>query len=161
MDDCLGGLRRGRLLAHHFGDLHDHAATFAGCLHIITTAIQILHAFVDIAQYYTDSTDVRDHFVLNAWDSLTTTLRQQYRRAVKAYGEDTGKRYILGINTIKQARDIEELMKLPVLRCHPLKGSRAGQYAVNITGFYRLIFSLEGEMLEIARIEEVSKHYGD
>lgn len=52
-------------------------------------------------------------------------------------------------------------MKLPVLRCHPLKGNRAGQYAVNITGFYRLIFSLEGEMLEIARIEEVSKHYGD
>ncbi len=86
---------------------------------------------------------------------------KEYRRAVKAYGEDTGKRYILRINTIKQARDIEELMKLPVLRCHPLKGNRAGQYAVNITGFYRLIFSLEGEMLEIARIEEVSKHYGD
>ena len=77
------------------------------------------------------------------------------------YGDDTAKRYILRINTIKLAQDVEELMKLPVLRCHPLKGNRAGQYAVNITGFYRLIFSLEGEMLEIVRIEEVSKHYGD
>ena len=52
-------------------------------------------------------------------------------------------------------------MKLPGLRCHPLKGNRTGQYAVNITGFYRLIFSLKGEMLEIVRIDEVSKHYGD
>ncbi|MBW9267444.1 MAG: type II toxin-antitoxin system RelE/ParE family toxin [Candidatus Thiodiazotropha sp. (ex. Lucinisca nassula)] len=86
---------------------------------------------------------------------------QEYRKAVKAFGEDAAKRYILRINTIKQARDIEELMKLPVLRCHPLKGDRVGHYAVKITGFYRLIFSLEGEMLEIVRIEEVSKHYGD
>ncbi len=61
----------------------------------------------------------------------------------------------------RQVRDIEELMKSPVLGCHPLKGNRAGQYAVNITGFYRLILSFEGEMLEIVRIEEVSKHYGD
>jgi proteic killer suppression protein len=52
-------------------------------------------------------------------------------------------------------------MKLSVLRCHPLKGDQSGQYAVNITGFYRLIFSLEGETLEIARIKEVSKHYDD
>ncbi len=86
---------------------------------------------------------------------------REYRKAVKAYGEDVAKRYILRINTIKQVKDIDELMRLPVLRCHPLKGDRAGQYAVNITGFYRLVFSLEGDALEIARIEEVSKHYGD
>ena len=86
---------------------------------------------------------------------------REYRKAVKAYGENAATRYISRINTIKQVRDIEELMKLPGLRCHPLKGNRTGRYAVNITGFYRLIFSLEGEMLEIARIEEVSKHYGD
>jgi proteic killer suppression protein len=85
----------------------------------------------------------------------------EYRKAVKAYGEDAARRYILRINTIKQTRNIEELMRLPVLQCHPLKGDRSGQYAVNITGFYRLISSLEGEMLEIARIEEVSKRYGD
>ncbi len=86
---------------------------------------------------------------------------REYRKAVKAYGEDVAKRYVLRINTIKQVKDIDELMRLPVLRCHPLKGDRTGQYAVNITGFYRLIFSLEGDALEIAQIEEVSKHYGD
>lgn len=71
------------------------------------------------------------------------------------------RRYVLRINTIKHARDIDELKALPVLRCHALKGGRSGQYAVKLTGFYRLIFTLEGESLTIVRIEEVSKHYGD
>lgn len=86
---------------------------------------------------------------------------QDYRKGVQAFGEEVAERYVLRINTIKQVTNIEELMLLPVLRCHPLKGSRIGQYAVNLTGFQRLIFTLEGDQLEIVRIEEVSKHYGD
>jgi proteic killer suppression protein len=42
-----------------------------------------------------------------------------------------------------------------------LKGDRSGEWAVKLTGFYRLIFTLEGKRLQIALIEEVSKHYGD
>ena len=59
------------------------------------------------------------------------------------------------------ARDIEEFRRLPALRCHPLTGDRAGQWAVSLSGFHRLIFTLEGDRLEIATIEEVSQHYGD
>ena len=62
---------------------------------------------------------------------------------------------------IKVARSLDDLMQLPVLRCHPLKGNRKGQYAINLTGFYRLIFTVEGDKLHIAMIEEVSKHYDD
>jgi len=36
-----------------------------------------------------------------------------------------------------------------------------GQWALSLTGFHRLIFTLESDRLEIAMIEEVSKHYGD
>lgn len=54
---------------------------------------------------------------------------------------------------------MEDLKALPGLRCHSLKGDRAGQYAVNLTGFYRLIFIVEGDTLNIVTIEEVSKHY--
>ena len=91
-------------------------------------------------------------------------MRKQYedhREAEKAYGAEVARRYIGRVNLIKQARDIDELRRLPGLRCHPLKGGREGQWAVNLTGFYRLIFCLQGERLEIARIEEVSKHYDD
>jgi len=94
----------------------------------------------------------------------TSRLQRQYehsREAVKAYGPQVGRRYVQRIGIIKQARDIEELVKLPGLRCHQLKGDRAGEWAIDLTGFDRLIFTLHGDRLEIVRIEEVSKHYGD
>ena len=86
---------------------------------------------------------------------------QEHARAVKSYGSEVARRYIQRINIIKQARDIEELMSLPALRCHTLRGDYHGEYAIKLTGFYRLVFTLKGNALEIAQIEEVSKHYGD
>jgi len=94
----------------------------------------------------------------------TRKLEKEYRehnKGVKAYGPEVARKYIQRIDIIKQVRDIDELMNLPALGCHPLKGNRHGQYTVKLTGFYRLIFTLMGDALEIAHIEEVSKHYGD
>jgi len=94
----------------------------------------------------------------------TRKLEREYReyaRAVKSYGPEVARRYIQRINIIKQAQDIEELKSLPALRCHSLRGNYRGEYAIKLTGFYRLIFTLKGNALEIAQIEEVSKHYGD
>lgn len=94
----------------------------------------------------------------------TRKLQKQYenfREAEKAYGKEVARKFILRVNTIKIARDIEELKTLPALRCHPLKGNRKGQWAIKLTGFYRLIFTLKGKLLEIVLIEEVSKHYDD
>ena len=85
----------------------------------------------------------------------------QSKQAIKEFGEQVGRKYILRINTIKVTHNLDDLKKLPGLRCHPLKGDRAGQYAVNLTGFYRLIFTMEGDELNIVMIEEVSKHYDD
>jgi proteic killer suppression protein len=79
--------------------------------------------------------------------------------AVRTFGDVVARRYIERVNIIKLSKSIDDLKKLPGLRCHQLVGDRAGQWAVNLTGFYRLIFTLEGERLEIAHIEEVSKHY--
>jgi proteic killer suppression protein len=93
----------------------------------------------------------------------TRKLEREYResaRAVKAYGEQVARRYIERINIIKYARDVDELMGLPGLGCHALKGDRRGQYAVKLTVRYRLIFTLQGDALEVVQIEEVSKHYG-
>ena len=94
----------------------------------------------------------------------TRKLEKEYRehsRAVKSYGTEVARKYIQRINIIRQARNFEELVRLPALGCHSLKGDRHGQYSIKLTGFYRLIFSLKGDALEIAHIEEVSKHYGD
>jgi proteic killer suppression protein len=94
----------------------------------------------------------------------TRKLRRQYEHsadAIRAYGGRVGRQYILRINLMKAAGDIGEICGLPGLRCHPLKGDRSGQWAVSLTGFHRLVFTLEGDRLEIAMIEEVSKHFGD
>lgn len=92
----------------------------------------------------------------------TSKLRRQYeeyREAEKAYGREVARRYVGRVNLIKQARDLAELKALPGLRCHELKGGRKGQWAINLTGFHRLLFTLRGARLEIVCIEEVSKHY--
>ncbi len=94
----------------------------------------------------------------------TKTLKAHYadqQKAERAYGRIVARKYIQRVNIIKQAADIHELMTLPALRCHKLKGRLKGRYAVKLTVRYRLIFILEGDRLEIACIEEVSKHYGD
>ena len=94
----------------------------------------------------------------------TSKLRKQYedaREAEKAYGKQVARRYVERINILKHARNIEELKRSPGLRCKELKGDLKGQWAVRLTGFYRLIFTLQGGQLQVARIEEVSKHYGD
>lgn len=93
----------------------------------------------------------------------TQKLKRQYedlREAEKAYGRDVAKRYIQRVDAVETAESIEALKRVSMFRCHPLKGDRRGEWAIKITGLYRLIFTLHGEQLEIARIEEVSKHYG-
>jgi toxin HigB-1 len=94
----------------------------------------------------------------------TRKLEKEYTvsaKAIKAYGPDVARRYIQRVNIIKTAKNMDELMLLPRLRCHSLKGNRQGQYAIKLIGFYRLIFTLVGTQMEIVCIEEVSKHYGD
>lgn len=94
----------------------------------------------------------------------TRKLKKRYeesREAEKIYGREVARKYIERVNIIKQVHDINELCTLPGLRCHPLKGDRKGEWVIKLTGFYRLIFTLEGKKLEIVCIEEVSKHYDD
>lgn len=92
----------------------------------------------------------------------TKKLQKQYEQskmAVKAFGAEEARKYIQRINIIKSAENMDTLRALPGLRCHPLKGDKKDYWAINLAGYYRLIFSLTGEKLEIVRIERVSKHY--
>ncbi|RKX38644.1 MAG: plasmid maintenance system killer [Verrucomicrobia bacterium] len=94
----------------------------------------------------------------------TRKLQREYedqRKAVKSYGEPIARKYVQRVNLLKTARNLDEVKTLPGLNCHPLKGARDGQWAVKLSGFYRLIFTVSGEALDLARIEEVSKHYDD
>lgn len=94
----------------------------------------------------------------------TKKLQKQYenaREAEKAYGTQVARKYIMRVGILKSAKCFEDLYKIPSLRFHPLKGNRKGEYAIKLTGFWRLIITNDGETFDIAKIEEVSDHYGD
>jgi proteic killer suppression protein len=79
----------------------------------------------------------------------------------RVWGPEVGRKYIQRIDLLQEAGDMEEVRKLPGLDCHPLKGSRKGQFGITIHGRWRLIFGYQEEQARVIRIEEVSKHYGD
>lgn len=86
----------------------------------------------------------------------------QHKEAVKAYNAQVAKKYIMRINTLKSAKSFEELYKIPSLKFHPLTGNRKGEFALSLTGYWRLIITNDGnDVFDIVKIEEVSDHYGD
>lgn len=94
----------------------------------------------------------------------TNKLQKQYENskdAIKAYGLDVAKKYINRVNLLKSAKSFDDLSKIPQLKFHPLTGDRKGEFAISLTGFYRLIITNDGDTFDIAKIEEVSKHYDD
>jgi len=94
----------------------------------------------------------------------TKKLQKQYentREAEKAYNTQVARKFIMRINTLKVAKSFDELYSLPGWDFHPLKGNRKGEYAIKLTGFWRLIITNDGNTFDIAKIEEVSDHYGD
>jgi proteic killer suppression protein len=94
----------------------------------------------------------------------TKKLEKQYlnaKEAEKAYGKQVARKYIQRVTILKKSRSFDELFAISVLKFHPLKGDRDGEYAIALTGFHRLIIRNIVEVYDIVRIEEVSKHYGD
>ncbi|CAA6810955.1 MAG: Plasmid maintenance system killer protein [uncultured Sulfurovum sp.] len=86
---------------------------------------------------------------------------ESYREATKAYGDKVAKKYIQRIGILKSAKSFDDLYQIPSLKFHPLTGNRKGEFAISLTGFYRLIITNDGDQFDIAKIEEVSKHYDD
>ncbi len=94
----------------------------------------------------------------------TNKLQKQYENskdAAKAYNDDVAKKYVQRVNILKIAKSFDDLYKIPQLKFHPLTGNRKGEFAISLTGFYRLIITNDGDTFDIAKIEEVSKHYDD
>jgi proteic killer suppression protein len=86
---------------------------------------------------------------------------EESARAVREFGPEAGRSYIQRIIIIKAAKSLEDLKVQRSLRCHELQGKRAGQWAMNLTHRFRLVFTMDGSELDVVRIEEVSNHYGD
>jgi toxin HigB-1 len=60
---------------------------------------------------------------------------------------------------LRAADKFSQLYGLQALRLHPLKGNRSGQYAITLTGNYRLIIEKIKE--DAVRIMSVEDYHGD
>lgn len=89
------------------------------------------------------------------------------KELVKKYGVDVAKRLPQRIKELEAFNSLNDIPTFPPFRRHKLSGNREGEFAINITNQYRLIFRQKDnniiieDLREIKEIEimEVSKHY--
>lgn len=91
----------------------------------------------------------------------TNKLRRAYQEADRAYrqwGEDVGRKYVQRVEVLHNMPTFEGIKQIRAYRPHPLKGERAGEWALDLTGNMRIIVapSEDGKSVEV---KEVSKHY--
>jgi proteic killer suppression protein len=85
-----------------------------------------------------------------------------YSRATRDWGEPVGRKYVERIVFIQAAATVADLRNARSLRFHALSGRREGQYAVMLTGNWRLVLSLrDGETGTVVIIEEVVDYHGN
>ena len=90
-------------------------------------------------------------------------LEKAYRNTkdgVRQLGADIHRKYVQRIDLICEARNIDELAMLPGLHWHSLKGGRAGQFAVTLTGNFRLILTVVEDLSNTVCVEEVIDYHG-
>jgi len=75
------------------------------------------------------------------------------------YGVPVGRKYIQRLNILRAVEKISQLFGFQALRLHPLKGNRAGQYSIILTGNYRMIVEKIKE--DKVRIVDVEDYHGD
>jgi proteic killer suppression protein len=79
--------------------------------------------------------------------------------ASRLFGVPIGRKYIQRLAVLRATDKFNQLFGHRALRLHPLKGKRAGQYAITLTGNYRLI--IEKMQEDRVRILDVEDYHGD
>ncbi|MBI2907658.1 MAG: type II toxin-antitoxin system RelE/ParE family toxin [Chloroflexi bacterium] len=94
-------------------------------------------------------------FSMSRLGEASTSLSE----ASRLFGIPIGRKHIQRVAILRATEEFTQLYGHRALRWHPLKGSRAGQYAVSLTGNYRLI--IEHVEKDIVRIVDVEDYHGD
>lgn len=71
--------------------------------------------------------------------SLLAAASVNLTEASRLFGIPVGRKYIQRLAVLRATDRFSQLYGHHSLRLHPLKGDRAGQYAMTLTGNYRLV----------------------
>ena len=80
--------------------------------------------------------------------------------ARKKYGKNISDKIHQRIGEIRAADTVNNLVLWHIGRCHALTGNRQGQYAMDVSPNYRLIFKIIDDEIQIAEIMEISDYHG-
>lgn len=81
------------------------------------------------------------------------------KEARKAYGLRGADKLKERIGALRTAPSIEFLVQARVGRCHLLKGDRAGTYAMDLVGGYRLLFEPHDTYVEVVIINAIEDYH--
>ena len=79
--------------------------------------------------------------------------------AEKRYGTEMAEKIHLRVDQISAAISVEMMIQYKIGRCHPLKGNRKNQYALDLVHPYRLVFEKMGNEIQIANIMEIVDYH--
>ena len=79
--------------------------------------------------------------------------------ASRLFGVPIGRKYIQRMAIIRAVEKFSQLYGFQALKLHPIKGNRAGQYSMTLTGNYRPF--LEKIREDKARIVDVEDYHGN
>lgn len=79
--------------------------------------------------------------------------------AERKHGREMAEKIQLRIDQISAALTVEMMIQFKIGRCHPLKGNRKNQYAVDLVHPYRLVFEKIGDQIQIANIMEIVDYH--
>lgn len=65
----------------------------------------------------------------------------------------------LRLDQIRAADTIDMLLEHRIGRCHPLKGQRKNQYAMNLEQPYRLVFEIHSSDVQVVKIIEIKDYH--
>jgi len=79
--------------------------------------------------------------------------------ASRLFGVPIGRKYIQRLAILRAADNFAQLYGHKALRLHPLKGQRTGEYAITLTGNYRLIIQkITEDKIHVINVED---YHGD
>lgn len=79
--------------------------------------------------------------------------------AEKQYSKEMAEKIQQRIDEIKAAVNVEMMIQFKIGRCHPLKGDRKNQYAMDLVHPYRLVFEKKGNDIQIVLITEIVDYH--
>lgn len=82
-----------------------------------------------------------------------------FGKAKHEYGIAIASKLIQRIGEISAADSVEMLVQYSIGRCHPLKGNRDGQYAMDLAQPYRLVFEKNGTTIQLIRVISIEDYH--